>query len=254
MMYVNNERDPETSWYTRTDVWFGLISAATVIAQTLISRSSLKVAIDSAAASVASAKVAQDQLRAMKEKDRAKLAVVMDVPEIMPGPLPLIGDSSAMKVSLKVHNHGSSLALNVQIRAYYVTVSDPQGREIEVGYIQDAPDTIGNTKKKGPVTVRIRVLGFRNEELPGTTSEWVTLSPEVVKRLQEGKRFLQARGLIFFTDIYGDHHETPFDFVWRNSGSWSEGGNTWRNESYWLNRGVNAPDERNYGDTIPIYP
>jgi hypothetical protein len=199
------------------------------------------------AAAEKSAEAALVQIRAMKDRERARLVIQpINTPEIgKPDP---VGDRlRPLHVALIVGNDGLTKAFDVRAYAVVKVVDGKRGGSFEIGFQQELPGTIDNTD--GGRRLRMTVTQF------GMVGNVEYRSPlyadeETATLLREGQKFLQVSGLLTFKDIFEDNHEVAFKHVWVSQGDDIGTGRPWRNMSAWYALGVTAEevDEDRTGD------
>jgi hypothetical protein len=190
---------------------------------------SAKAATVTAMAANDSAKAANAQIQAMKDRERARLGIrSIDVPEVF-GPERILEGMCHLRVCAYVENLGHSKAFNVRVYGILDIVSDPESCPREKGFLQPFPQIID----EGPRQHLLKLGGFGREfEDVASSGDAMAVSKEMIREIRDGKAFIQASGKLAYQDIFGDGHTIPFRFVWKSVGD--DDGGKWLTRSFWL--------------------
>jgi len=66
-----------------------------------------------------------------------------------------------------------------------------------------------------------------------TDSDYILVSESLLESVQRRQMHIEVGGLITYDDVFGDHHETPFRFLWVQEGG--DRGGDWWDSSHWVN-------------------
>jgi hypothetical protein len=173
------------------------------------------------------ANLMQDQTRASKERERARLEVLFP-----PDPLDLNAhwevtpDGVPFEPHFSVVNHGYTKAFNVRASGILNVVQSEKTVLSYDGCDLDIPRVIQDGKDAEKV-------------LLSPMGSFFIIEQRLIDEVQEKKLFLRMAGEVTYIDVYGDPHRTPFNFLWRiEEFQYSEDGS--RDDSYWINESPDA--------------
>ena len=177
-----------------------------------------------------SAKAAFSQIQVMKDTERAKLTIIFppDRPSIMG--MSIADDSgqtlNPLKCFIDIINDGETKAFNVKATGR-ITIHPVVGKDAKVileGELQ-VPKVIRNADIEHPVRVTMDAL---ESLLMIADEDWQTI--------WNGEARLQIVGTVFYQDVFGDGHNTPFKYVWEVH----RGGETEFDEAGWVDRSTDS--------------
>ena len=187
----------------------------------------------SVAAAQKSADAANAQIKAMKDKERARLSIREVVPPLLFLKDDEIKPDIPMVIKMVVINEGSSMAFNVRAVGHtsileYVGLDELTSISDNTNewYDLDIPKTIRLISPRPGIEVTVTHMSG----VIDTTFE--PIDRATAKALVMGQLSLTIGGEITYEDIFGDEHKTPFFFLWVVAGD--EGAGTWRLGSNWL--------------------
>jgi hypothetical protein len=204
-----------------------------------------KAATVTARATDESAQAAVAQIRAVKERERARLGIrILDVPEVS-GPERILDGMCPLRVCAFVENFGHSKAFNVRAFGILDIVSDPESCPREKGFLHYFPQIINEGSRQHP----LKLGGFGREfEDVASSGDAMAVPKETILKIRDGKAFIQASGKLAYEDIFGDSHTVPFRFVWKSLGD--DDGGKWLTRSFWMD--CNPPSDEQ-DDSEPEY-
>jgi hypothetical protein len=169
-----------------------------------------------------------EQNKNAKDRERARLLIRrLDKPEISES-LPILEGMRALRARVFVENLGRSRAYNVRAFGIVDIAQRESGGAHERGFQQNFPQIVDEGETLHPLP-----LGGMGVETKGATmGDFIAIDDETAERLREGEQFVKASGLLSYEDIFGDAHETPFQFVWNSTGD--DDGGRWRLSAHWL--------------------
>jgi hypothetical protein len=224
-------------WYThleRPDWWLLLAAIGTLIVigrQTIQTRRAADATRDSVNAIGGQSALLKRQADAMdrqnkiaQDRERARLVIWgrPAPPDIKPWIAP---PYMAVTVWLFVANEGATKAFNVKAFSILRIVRSPKGEQHEDGFLQDISSTIPNTDGKEDLP-KITLTGMGSKH-----ADFVAITEATAENIGNRTEFLQVSGNILYEDLFGNSHETPFQYVWIPWGN--DIGDPWPDQSYW---------------------
>jgi hypothetical protein len=196
-------------WMSVPDWWLVIVALGTGIVIGLQSRETRRAA----EAALESAKAANAQIKVMKDKDRARVAI-----EVLPLDT-LEFNFGTNRVLLKVSNFGLTHALNVRAKGdARAVIFSQQSMAVALAGIyarnqHQAPEV-------EPLPFEFEDLGVSSVLRAGADPEgtWAAFIfpdewEEVIAR--EPKIAIELRGIIDYEDVFGDPHSTKFSYDMR---------------------------------------
>jgi len=208
------------AWPEGITAWLLLLTLAAIVWQAWETRKAADAALESAKAAVA-------QIKAMKDKDRARLSIAFPLDDLETFDT-RFNNAELLELFMDVVKDGESFADNVRASGYATITKaaalegvllPSQGEPLQI------PSVIRNAPPDKPIRVSLAPSGF------GT---FIGIPAEKMKSVREGQAFLQIIGEITYNDVFGDPHTTPFHYVWQAlDESLREPGET--TVGYWMN-------------------
>jgi hypothetical protein len=189
--------------------------ATTMAEQTGVLKDSVDVAKKSAEAAFA-------QVRATKDRERARLTMLYppEPPDFQDAFRLALGEEpdAWMELIVQVHNEGLSKAFDVRAWGGMTIQALPEPFAFGEKKRISIPDVIGDATPGNPVPIHIdQILLVKN-----------------VTAVKNETAFFFVYGEIAYKDVFGDAHRTPFRFLWNVMG-YEENGQ-WNDLSSWENQ------------------
>jgi hypothetical protein len=183
----------------------------------------------------------EKQNKIAQDRERAILVVRgPDTPDMYP-PMHILPNLITVVVRIFVANEGSSKAFNVRACGMLRIAPNLQGVHYQQGFEQEIPSIISPTVGEDFIRVTVTGMGPR-------TTDWVAINEATANNVRSGVEFLQISGAIVYDDLFGNHQQTLFRYIWRPFGN--DSGGKWLDQSYWIDLGIsdseeNQPDSHN---------
>ena len=195
--------------------------------QIKIAADSVQAAQDAAVAAKQSAQAAIDQIQMMKDRERARITLVIPSPSTPPdfrSPLRFTGgdeneEQFFMELPIAVQNHGPTKAFEVRARVAMKIQPKDSPFVIDTLKAIDIPDVIGEVIPNNPIHILVDdiLTAKESDEVNAASSDF------------------HVYGEIAYVDVFGDKRLTPFRFLWQvylwEDGDDIEFSGRWVNES-----------------------
>jgi hypothetical protein len=216
-MYLPSFEHPESVivWVTLAYTFVSLLTLFAIGAQVFWMKRQTKLLSSSIAIAQTSADAAMGQIRAMKDKERARISV-----EILPLDTLEFGDGNN-RALLKFNNFGYTHALNVRASG------DAHAIIFEDKVVQKGPFRIPDLRPYS--TPLFEPLPFEFEDLgipavilansPPAETWAAFIFPEewYDEILLRPRMAIEVRGIVEYEDMFGDQHSTKFSYEMRIS-------------------------------------
>jgi hypothetical protein len=204
-------------WYASPEWWLCILGLPTLI----FIGWQAKATADAAKATQESARATAEQSENMMARERAKLSVIFPPNDPTEQGMVIEDVDGAQSVPLNLFidiiNDGETKAFNVTASGYI------RMEHIEVGQVWPShgerlkiPKVIRRANAKKPVRLSLSQYEFMTDILV-SRSDW-----EDVKK---GNKPLHVIGTIFYEDVFGKPHRTPFWHTWEvitDDGNWGD--------------------------------
>jgi hypothetical protein len=166
-----------------------------------------------------------EQNKTVRDRERARISTLNPTkPDFKPVDSFFGPEQVPVLIRIFVINDGDTRAFNAEVVGMLRIDPNSAGKFDPKGIGLDIPKII-RVGTENPVQVTVTGLGAM---VGATTSEFTIIPKALADDVREARKSLRIMGVIFYEDVFGDNHETPFNYLWEvpaydSTGHWVEG-------------------------------
>ena len=165
-----------------------------------------------------------EQNKTVRDRERARISTLEpSKPEFKPAGSFFGENNVPVVIRIPVINDSDTRAFNVEAVGMLRIDPNSAGKFDPNGITLNIPKII-RVGIEHPIEVTVTGMEPRVGVM---TSGFTIISKALADDVKEGRKSLRIMGVIFYEDVFGDSHETPFSYLWEvpaydSTGEWVE--------------------------------